>query len=134
MKKLMKACPVLKEYSLFVAEARKQLELDRQKGFDIAVDNCIKRGILSKYLNENRRGVMGLFFGEFNMDTALEVAREESYDKGIKKGIERGMEKGIERGREEGILTTAKNFLSLGIPIEDVIKATGLPRAELESL
>ena len=132
--KLMKACPVLKEYSLFVAEARKQLELDRQKGFDIAVDNCIKRGILSKYLNENRRGVMGLFFGEFNMDTALEVAREESYDKGIKKGIERGMEKGIERGREEGILTTAKNFLSLGIPIEDVIKATGLPRAELESL
>lgn len=123
---LMKACPLLREYSLFVAEARKQTELDKQKGFDIAVDNCIKQGILSKYLEENRRGVMGLFLGEFNMDTALEVAREESYYA--------GREEGIEKGRHEGILAAARNFLNLGVSIEDVIKATGLPRAELENL
>ena len=121
-----------------MAEARKQTELDKQKGFDIAVDNCIKQGILSKYLEENRRGVMGLFLGEFNMDTALEVAREESYyagrEEGIEKGIEKGREEGIEKGRHEGILAAARNFLSLGVSIEDVIKATGLPRAELENL
>ena len=63
---------------------------------------------------------MSMFFSQFDMDTELEVVREESYDEGR------------EDGREEGILTTAKNFLRMGIPIDDVIKATGLPRGELE--
>ena len=61
---------------------------------------------------------MGLFFGEFNMDTALEVAREESYDK----------------GKMEGIISTARNLLDMRLPIESIAKATGLSPAEIEKL
>lgn len=133
---LLEKCSVLREYVLFVAEAERQLAIDKQRGFDIAVDNCIKRGVLKEYLTENRRSVMSMFFSQFDMDTELEVVREESYDEGREDGREEGREEGIEvgreEGREEGILITAKNFLKMGIPIDDVIKATGLPRGELE--
>ena len=37
-------------------------------------------------------------------------------------------------GEKKGIIDTARNFLKLGIPIEDVIKATGLSKVELTKL
>ena len=147
---LLNRCPVLKEYVLFVDEAERQLAFDKRKGFDIAVDACIRRGILKDYLQENRRIVMGMFFSQFDMDTELQVVREESYDEGWTTGIERGreegitegIEKGIERGRAEGReegerkgrINTARNFLNMGIPIEDVMMGTGLTREEIEEL
>ena len=85
---------------------------------------------------------MGMFFSQFDMDTELQVVREESYDEGWTTGIERGREEGItegiERGREEGErkgrINTARNFLNMGIPIEDVMMGTGLTREEIEEL
>ena len=115
---LLKLCLILKDYVLFVAEAEKHLAIDRKNGLDIAIDNCIKSGILDEYLKENRRGVMGLFLGEYDQNVALEVAREESYD----------------RGRLEGYKNTAKNLLTMGLPIEDIAKATGLSEVEIAKL
>ena len=153
-KQLLDECPILKEYCLFVNEVRKELVKDKKNGFDVAVDNCIQKGILKDYLTENRRIVMGMFFNQFDMETELEVVREESYDegiavgieqgiergieqgieRGIERGIEQGIEKGIEKGRMEGILSTAKNLLRMGFPIEDVVKATGITKEELARL
>ena len=56
---------------------------------------------------------------------------EKGMEKGKKEGIEEGMEKGREEGREEALLQTAKNFLELGIPLADVIKATGLSEEKI---
>lgn len=124
--KLLKSCPVLEGYSLFVEEVRQQLKVDQENGFDIAVDNCIQKGILEEYLSENRRGVMGLFFGDYNMETALEVAREESYDRGIAKGIE--------RGSYDNQIETAKRCLSIGLPMNTIIEVTGLTNSEIVKL
>ena len=85
---------------------------------------------------------MGMFFSQFDMDTELQVVREESYDEGWTTGVEAGIERGIERGREEGReegerkarINTARNFLNMGIPIEDVMMGTGLTREEIEEL
>lgn len=100
--------------------------MNKEKGFDIAVDNCIQRGMLKDYLIKNRRIFMGMFFSQFDMDTELAVVREESYDEGRSEGK---ME-----GERKGIIDTARNFLKLGIPIEDVIKATGLSKVEIANL
>ena len=108
----------------------RQLAIDKQRGFDIAVDNCIKKGILSKYLNENRRGVMGLFFGEFNMDTALEVAREESYDKGKMEGK---MEGKIEGANEEKI-RIAKDMKKKSLPFSLIAEITGISEKKIMAL
>ena len=50
------------------------------------------------------------------------------------KGEKRGLEKGLEKGRAEAKLETARNLLKLGVPIETVIKATGLSKEELVQL
>ncbi len=144
--KLLELCPVLKDYVLFVDEAERQLSKDREKGLEIAIDNCIRKGILAEYLMENRRGIMGLFLGEYDQNIALEVAREESYDRGVMEGRQEGILEGRQEGRQEGklegrlegrqegIRSVAKNFLSMGLPIQDVAKATGLSREEIASL
>ena len=47
---------------------------------------------------------------------------------------EEGIEKGIEQGAKEREKSIAKNLLNIGIPIKDVIKATGLSRKQIKSL
>lgn len=51
---LLEKCQVLKEYSQFVAEARKY-EGD-EKQLEITIKKCITEGILGKYLKKERRG------------------------------------------------------------------------------
>ena len=83
-----------------------------------AIDNCIKKDILSMYLRENRSGVMGLFLGEYDQNKLVETAKEESYN----------------RGKLEGYKNTAKNLLVMGLPIEAIAKATGLSTYEIQKL
>ena len=47
---------------------------------------------------------------------------------------EKGIEKGIERGVEREKVNTARNLLLLDIPIEKIVKATGLSKDEIEGL
>ena len=52
--------------------------------------------------------------------------------------INEGMEKGMEKGRSEGAynkaIETARNFLNMGLPAEQVAQGTGLPLAEVQAL
>ncbi|CDX04028.1 hypothetical protein [Desulfitobacterium hafniense] len=43
-------------------------------------------------------------------------------------------EKGLEKGVEKGKLEVAKNLLELGIEMEKIVKATGLPEDEIKKL
>ena len=52
---------------------------------------------------------------------------QQGIEKGMKKGIEKGMEKGMENGRIE----VAKNLLKTGMPLEEVIKITELPKNKI---
>jgi len=65
----------------------------------------------------------------------FEKGMEKGVEKGIKEGMEKGIEKGIEKGREEGreetLFQTAKNLLSLGFSLADVVKATGLTEEQI---
>ena len=56
----------------------------------------------------------------------LECGREA----GLKEGLKEGMAKG-ERAKQ---LEIAKNLIKLGINIDDIIKATGLGKEEIEKL
>ena len=52
----------------------------------------------------------------------------------IKQGIEQGIERGIEHGSKEASLKIAKEFLNMGVKKEDIIKATGLSKNEVDTL
>lgn len=59
---------------------------------------------------------------QLQIEYAAEVAREE------------GVKEGEEKGKQEGALTIAKNLLKMGLPTDDVAKATGLSAEELMTL
>ena len=89
-----------------------------------------------------------MLFTEFDMDTAIEIwkdeGRKEGIEKGRKEGIEKGRKEGIEKGRKEGFtrgeikkqIEIAKNLLAI-LDIKDVnmiSKATGLSIEEIKKL
>jgi predicted transposase/invertase (TIGR01784 family) len=52
----------------------------------------------------------------------------------IRQGIDIGMEKGIEKGALNEKIEIAKNLKSMGLPIQDISKATGLSEEEIENI
>ena len=66
----------------------------------------------------------------------MEQGLLEGMEKGLQEGREEGREEGIEKGRQEGAhqqaLETARNFLRLGLSIEQASIGTGLGIEEVE--
>ncbi len=60
-------------------------------------------------------------------NTGMKNARDE----GEKIGLHKGEKIGLTKGKKEEQLRIAKNFLKLGIDIEDIKKATGLTRRRI---
>ena len=56
------------------------------------------------------------------------------YNEGLMKGEEIGKEIGKEIGRKQNALDTAKNLLVMGLSLERIAQAVGLPLAEIEGL
>jgi len=65
-----------------------------------------------------------------DLKNSFDTARED----GFEDGFEKGMEKGMEKGRLEEKINMAKTCLSQGLPIEIIIKLTGLTQDVIESL
>ena len=59
---------------------------------------------------------------------------EEGEARGEKRGEIRGEIRGEKRGKEKALLETAKNLLKYGMPINDIVKNTGLSKQKIESL
>ncbi len=56
------------------------------------------------------------------------------FEAGVEQGTAEGVEKGMEKGMEIGVEKVAKSLLSLGIPVEQIGVATGLPLERIEAL
>ncbi|WP_439257081.1 hypothetical protein [Lonepinella sp. BR2271] len=74
--------------------------------------------------------------------SALEYATEQGILQGIQQGMLQGMQQGIQKGMQQGIQQgelnglqkSAKNMLSLGLDLEIISKAVGLPVDEIKKL
>ena len=59
---------------------------------------------------------------------------DDSYQKGKEKGKEEGIAEGMEKGMNQKALDIAKNMLAMGLPAEQVAKATQLPLEIIKNL
>ena len=70
--------------------------------------------------------------------TLAEIFRKEGKEEGILKGMEKGMEKGIEKGIEvgakQGKIEVAKRLIKMGLSMEQIVDATGLPKKEIQKI
>jgi len=127
---VLSRCKTLDEYSLFIEEVRLQTQLDPENGFTNAVKICIEKGILKEYLQRKAREVINMLIAEYDYDTDIAVQREEAGKIAFAKGISQGISQGLRQAK----LETAKNLLQFGLSVENIAKATGLTKAEIEVL
>ena len=58
----------------------------------------------------------------------------DAIDEGVERGKSLGLAEGEARGSRQAKLETAKNLLNFGLSRENIAKATGLSRAEVEAI
>ena len=59
---------------------------------------------------------------------------DDRYQKGMEKGMKQGREEGREEGKHEANTETAQRLLAMGLPAEQVAKATQLPLEIIKNL
>ncbi len=72
-----------------------------------------------------------------NMTKAMEFVKEwnkRSAENGFEKILEEKYYDGEIKGEEKGILETARNMINNSFSVEDVMKATNLPKAKIKSI
>ena len=126
---MMEQCSSLKGYSYMEAGVRKYEEYGDDK-FAMAVEDCIKEGLLVDYLKKQIKRVRNMLQGEYSFEKELEVRGLEEREKGILIGLERGREEGI----EARTLALARSFRDMGVSLDKVAKATGLREEEIKAL
>ena len=115
-------CAIMKEYCEFmeiVARRRATLGKDPSDNklidcYDKAISEAISKGILVDYLSRKATEVRNMFFGEYDYDTDLQVAREEA--------------------AEQKAVEDARNLLAEGDTPEKVSRCIGLPLEQVLEL
>ena len=116
----------LNDYSLFVHTVKMGVQSGRT--FDEAVEDavvyCIRNNIMKEFLELHGSEVSNMLLSEWNMDEALEVAKEEGMEEAFADGVEYGLaserEKNIRAFGE--ILPPDKIASTLEVPIDYVLK------------
>ena len=83
---ILEKCPVLGEYSQFVEAVRAHQRTGEENALQNAVDECIRRGILSEYLRKKGSEALNMLIAEYDYDMDIKVQREEAKEEGIEQG------------------------------------------------
>ncbi len=103
--KIMERCPLLHQYSLFVAALRKKISdgLSLGDAIEETITECIEKGILADILREHRAEVTDMLFKEYDSAAHIASEKEISYEEGLQDGREEGRrseQKNTEREKE----------------------------------
>lgn len=88
--KIMEKCPLLYEYSYFVAAVRRHI-VGRDsllEAIDIAVEECIGKGILADILNAHRAEVTEMLLKEYDEEFHISCEKKISYEDGYEDGVQ----------------------------------------------
>jgi len=139
---ILESCGELKGYAFFVARAKlHERELKARNdvpsrgeitlgAIRLAIRDCRNAGLLTEFWDKMSQEEINMLANEWDMETALEVRREE----GFEDGVERGVKLGLERGVEQGVEKTALNALAEGLPMGVIQKITGLDTETITGL
>lgn len=96
---LLEQCKTLKEYMLYVGRIRKYAaEMPLEEAVEIAIQECIREGILADFLTKNRKEAVEVSIFEYNEELVIADIRKDEFRLGKEEGLEQGIEQGIEQG------------------------------------
>ena len=126
-KALLDACPVLREYMIFVDYVRhyhaKQGYENLEMAINLAIDRCIREDILKDFLTEHRSEVVKVTQLDYTFDRQIELERIDARREGKAEGMEKGMEKGMDLILEIKNGSTDEELLQHGYTIEAIQSA-----------
>jgi len=115
---LMRKSKKLKGYSTFVADVRKyEKTKPLEEAIKLAVDDCLKKNILTDVFTENAQEVIEMIKLEYTLKDAIKFARKEGRAEGRVEGIEKGKKEGIEKG-----LDYVLELMAQGLSNEEIKK------------
>lgn len=92
-------CKTLREYMLYIDKVRcfrTEKKLSLEEAVNQAITECLKEGVLTDFLNKNRREIVGISIFEYDEERELELLKKDQFEYGLEKGMERGMLHGIQ--------------------------------------
>ena len=119
-------CRALTDYNAFVTMIREEQSVSHEGFMARAIKRAVKADVLPDYLARKSREIENMFFGEYDYATDVAVQREEAHAIGLAEGLA--------EGSRTAKLETARNFLAMHLPIEQIAQGTGLPLAEVQQL
>ena len=145
---LMAQCRILQEYAKYVAKVRgyTRAGVKLDEAVEHAVDECIKEGILAKFLSANRAEVISVSIFEYDKEEEEKKLRREEFDAGEKAGLEKGKRLGLEEGRKSGLeegeqfgrekeqKALVKRMLERGFSVDQIADLIGLPLEQIQIL
>ena len=104
-----------------------------------AVFNKLERAMRVSGLDDNEiDNYFSVMLTEKEMRPYIEGAKQQGYREGHQEGFKHGMEKGKTEGKAEGrdaaMIDVAESLLALNMPVEQIVRITGLPLERIKSL
>jgi predicted transposase YdaD len=111
-----------------IRENRKTMPL--KEAIRKAVEDCIKQNILREFLLKHKEEVIGMLLTDWDLDTALDVSKEEGFEMGWDKGMEKGKGEGMEIAAEK----IARAMKEKGADVNFIAEVTNLPIDTIQRL
>ena len=115
---ILKQCRALQEYSTLIELIRETKRENPKAPLEKALSKAINDGILAEYLKRKSTEVRNMLIAEYSYETDIKVQRREAF--------RLGKEEGISEGAEQKAIETAKKFIKMGLPLEQIAEGTGL--------
>ena len=133
---VLQKSPSLNGYAYLIAKIKSRTEkgIPRDKAISMAVNDCIRKGILADFLIENYKEVCDMFSWECTLEEEMEIKQEEAFEDGFEEGCEVGREEGHKEGHKEGVLESAKKLIKKGMLFQDVVDLLDLSDFQTEEL
>ena len=118
-KDFLESCSLLNGYKKFIEKVEKYKALYGDKGYIMAIEECIKEGMeISEYLKRKMKEVVEMLTAEHSYTLELEASREDGRIEGIR----------------EGSINTAKRMKKASCEASFIMEMTGLSKQEIEKL
>ena len=117
--KLMEHCKTISEYMQYVNLVRENAErMSLQEAVNEAVDTCIRQGVLSEFLRQNKAEVTAMSIFEYDEEAVRKIWREDALEDGYMKGHQDGLETGFQSGQENYLIQIVLRNMRKNKPVE----------------
>lgn len=127
---------VLSGYAYFVDKVTSYAEsgYDNGEAIRMAIEECISKNILREFFTKRRKEVQRQMDLDMTWKARIPMIRREAREDGYSEGYKSGEATGISQGISQGKLDDARNMIDDGVPIDKIVRYTGLTREAVENL